>query len=33
MNPKITHITLDEVKNGFEKGFYCGMSGVCKRQF
>ena len=33
MNPVITHITLDEVKNGFQEGFYCCMSGVCKRQF
>ena len=33
MTPAITHITLDEVKNGFQKGFYCCMSGVCKRQF
>ncbi len=33
MNPTITHITLDEIKNGFQKGFYCCMSGVCKRPF
>ncbi|MBT7067442.1 MAG: GNAT family N-acetyltransferase [Verrucomicrobia bacterium] len=33
MNPTITHITLDDVRNGFQKGFYCCMSGVCKRQF
>jgi predicted GNAT family acetyltransferase len=33
MNPTIAHITLDEVRDGFQKGFYCCMSGVCKRQF
>jgi len=33
MIPAITHITLDEIENGFQEDHYCCMSGVCKRQF
>jgi GNAT superfamily N-acetyltransferase len=33
VNYQISHISRDEVMNGFDQGFYCCMSGVCKRKF